>query len=76
MKVFGLRILQGNAVKWEAPIVYSTDILKLRKLMVDLTGTHVIQLGSTDVTNEPEMNCHTELGKVPFGKISEMPTLL
>jgi len=76
MKVFGLCISQGNAVKWGPPIAYSTDILKLRKLMITLTGTSVIQLGSTDVTNEPEMNCHTELGKVPFGKIIEMPTII
>ena len=76
MKVYGLCILKEEEVLWREPVLYSTDILKLRDVMLKLTGQGTVYIGTTDVDNAPNMNCHTKVGKVPYAKIIEMPTLV
>ena len=76
MKVYGLRILQSEDALWEQPVLYSTDIKKLRNVMLKLTNQDTVYIGTTDIDNAPYMNCHTKEGKVPYAKIIEMPTLV
>lgn len=76
MKIYGLCILKGGEELWREPILYSTDVQKLRSVMLKVTGQDTVYIGTTDVTNAPDMNCHTKVGKVPYAKIIEMPTLI
>ena len=76
MKVYGLCILQSEDALWKQPVLYSTDIKKLRNVMLKLTNQDTVYIGTTDIDNAPDMNCHTKEGKVPYAKIIEMPTLV
>lgn len=76
MKVYGLCILQSEDALWKQPVLYSTDIEKLRNVMLKLTDQDTVYIGTTDVTNAPDMNCHTKVGKIPYAKIIAMPTLV
>ena len=76
MKIYGLCVLKGDDVLWREPILYSTDIRKLRNVMLNITGQDTVYIGTTDIDNAPDMNCHTKVGKAPYAKIIEMPTLV
>ena len=76
MKIFALYVLQADDMVYGKPIIYSTDIRKLRSVMCTITGATTCHIGTTDVTNEPQMNCHTPEGVRPYGKIVEVPTLI
>lgn len=76
MKIYGLCVLKENEVLWGEPILYSTNVQKLRNVMLKVTGQDTVYIGTTDATNSPDMNCHTKVGKVPYAKIIEMPTLI
>lgn len=75
MKIFALYVLYKELEPYGNPVLYSTDIEKLRKVMLNVTGQHTCYLGSMDVTNERNMNSYTEPGKLPSAKICEVPTL-
>ena len=76
MKVYGLCIIQLEDALWEQPVLYSTEIKKLRNVMLKLTNQDTVYIGTTVIDNAPDMNCHTKVGKVPYAKIIEMPTLV
>ena len=76
MKIYGLCVLKGDEVLWREPILYSTDIRKLRNVMLKITGQDTVYIGTTDIDNAPDMNCYTKVGKIPCVKIIEMPTLV
>lgn len=76
MKIFALYVLHAGDQVYGKPIIYSTDIRKLRGVMLSVTGSNTCHIGTTDVTNEPQINCHTQEGVRPYGKIVEVPTLI
>ena len=73
MKIFALHILHKEYIN---PVLYSTDIEKLRKVMLNVTGQHICYIESTDVTNERNMNSYTDQAKLPSAKICQVPTLI
>jgi len=76
VKIFALYVINKRDTEYGKPVIYSTNINKLRDSMLTMTNQNGCYLGSTDVTNEPHMNCHTEEGKFPYAKIVEVPTLI
>ena len=76
MKIFALHILHKELEPYSNPVLYSTEIEKLRKVMLNVTGQHTCYVGSTDVTNERNMNSYTDQAKLPSAKICQVPTLI
>lgn len=76
MKIFGLYTRENTDAMWKSPILYSTNIQKLRVLMRAISGEGTVHVGSNDITNSPNMNSYTEFYGNCLAKIDEMPTLI
>lgn len=76
MKIFGLYIRETTDELWSSPILYSTNVVKLREAMLAIMGEGTVCVGSNDVTNSPDMNSYVEICGNCFAKIIEMPTVI